>query len=231
MHAATQSDRVTGRSCLLVDDHPILHDALKFTMESLAPGSKVDLATSYNDTRRMIGGGARYDLVLLDLGLPDCSGFDALEGIKSMRPDLPVVVLSGETDRATILHCLDLGAAGYIPKTSRSDQMRHALRMVASGHVYVPREAITGQLADAPLAAKAGAHGTDPRKLGLTDRQCDVLRLMLRGMPNKLICRELDLAEGTVKVHVSAVLRALGVRNRTQAVVAAARLGLKLSED
>jgi DNA-binding NarL/FixJ family response regulator len=137
------------------------------------------------------------------------------------------VVLSAEIDRETILRCLDLGAAGYIPKTYHADVITHALRLIASGHVYVPREAIDPRR-DANEPIRLRSAGSDPRGLGLTDRQCDVLRLILRGLPNKLICRQLDLAEGTVKVHVSAVLRALGVRNRTQAVIAASRLGLRM---
>ena len=146
---------------------------------------------------------------------------------------------------------------GYSLVGRPSQVISDALRLVASGHVYLPREALGRDFlretparpgvaageppsasgfapprapAPPPVAASAGAT-LDPRKLGLTDRQCDVLRLILRGLPNKLICRQLDLAEGTVKVHVSAVLRALGVRNRTQAVIAASRMGLRIRLD
>ena len=110
-----------------------------------------------------------------------------------------------------------------------------ALQMVAAGHMYVPKEVVTntGWTPANAMSRMQPARATsrDPRSLGLTGRQCDVLRLILRGLPNKLICRELDLAEGTVKIHVSAVLRALGARNRTQAVIAANQLGLKLATE
>ncbi|MCD6681013.1 MAG: response regulator transcription factor [Burkholderiaceae bacterium] len=212
---------------LIIDDHPLMRDAIRITMDSVAPGSRIDLAGSYAEARRMLATNVPYDFTLLDLNLPDCAGFDALRGLREHFPHLPTVVLSAEIDRETILRCLDLGAAGYIPKTYHGDLITHALRLVSSGHVYVPREAIDPRHgAKEPIRSRHVQN--DPRHLGLTDRQCDVLRLILRGLPNKLICRQLDLAEGTVKVHVSAVLRALGVRNRTQAVIAASRLGLRI---
>ncbi|MFP5412437.1 MAG: response regulator [Gammaproteobacteria bacterium] len=250
-------------SALIIDDHPLIRDAVRMTLASLGPGGRIDMADSFASARRLLESGAEWDFALLDLSLPDCEGFEGLAAFRELRPTLPTIVLSGRTDRETILRCLDLGAAGYIPKTSQSDVISDALRLVASGHVYLPREALGRDFlrevplrpgvaaseppstsgfppphgfapprvpAPPPVAASAGA-ALDPRKLGLTDRQCDVLRLILRGLPNKLICRQLDLAEGTVKVHVSAVLRALGVRNRTQAVIAASRMGLRIRLD
>lgn len=244
-------------SALIIDDHPLIRDAVRMTLASLGPGGRIDMADSFASARRLLESGAEWDFALLDLSLPDCEGFEGLAAFRELRPTLPTIVLSGRTDRETILRCLDLGAAGYIPKTSQSDVISDALRLVASGHVYLPREALGRDFlretparpgvaageppsasgfapprapAPPPVAASAGAT-LDPRKLGLTDRQCDVLRLILRGLPNKLICRQLDLAEGTVKVHVSAVLRALGVRNRTQAVIAASRMGLRIRLD
>lgn len=214
---------------LIIDDHPLMRDAVSMTMDSIAPGSRIDLASSFAEARRMLAVNASYDFTLLDLNLPDSAGFEALKALRAQYPQLPTVVLSAETDRETILRCLDLGAAGYIPKTYHGDVISHALRLISSGHVYVPREAIDARR-EAQEPVRARPAGGDPRGLGLTDRQCDVLRLILRGLPNKLICRQLDLAEGTVKVHVSAVLRALGVRNRTQAVIAASRLGLRMSD-
>lgn len=220
---------------LLVDDHPIMCDALRYTLEAVAPGSRVEFGASYTEARRLLADGSRFDCILLDLGLPDTDGYDALQGLRLLRSDTPVVVLSADGERDTILRCLNLGAQGFIPKTVHHDVLRHALQMVASGHMYVPKEVVT-HAGWSPANASARAVQTkpatrDPRSLGLTGRQCDVLRLILRGLPNKLICRELDLAEGTVKIHVSAVLRALGARNRTQAVIAANQLGLRLATE
>ncbi|MFA7665448.1 MAG: response regulator transcription factor [Burkholderiaceae bacterium] len=251
-----------GVSALIVDDHPLIRDAVRNTLAALEPASRIDTADSFAAATRLLESETDWDFALLDLHLPDCEGFDGLKAFRDLRPGLPTIVLSGRTDRETILKCIDLGAAGYIPKTSHSDTISDALQLVATGHVYLPREALGHEawpVRSGPLLpAGAAEHATtivadhtaigvgtagaapgqprpapaqrvDPRSLGLTGRQCDVLRLMLNGLPNKLICRRLDLAEGTVKVHVSAVLRALGVRNRTQAVVAVSQMGLCLS--
>ena len=220
---------------LLVDDHPIMSDALRYTLETIAPDARVEFASSYGEARRVLAEPDRIDCILLDLGLPDSDGYDALQGLRLLRPDTPVVVLSADGERETIMRCLNLGAQGFIPKTVHHDVLRYALQMVVAGHMYVPKEVIThsGWTPANPMArpAPAKAPSRDPRSLGLTGRQCDVLRLILRGLPNKLICRELDLAEGTVKIHVSAVLRTLGARNRTQAVIAATQLGLRLAAE
>ena len=173
------------------------------------------------------------DLVLLDLNLPDTVGTSGVEAIRQRFPRVPVMVLSAAHDRATIDRCLRAGASGFLAKTASGERLGTAVRAVAGGGIYVPRDAEGTPARASWAAAHAGAPGgprAEARDLGLTDRQSDVLRLILRGLPNKLIGRQLQLAEGTVKVHVSAVLRALGVRNRTQAVLAANRLGLKLPD-
>ena len=224
-----------ARRFLLLDDHPIMSDALRYTLESIAPESRIEFAASYGEARRLLAEGNRIDCILLDLGLPDSDGYDALQGLKLLRPDTPVVVLSADGERETIMRCLNLGAHGFIPKTVHHDVLRYALQMVVAGHMYVPKEIVTqtGWTPSNPMArpVQARTPSRDPRSLGLTGRQCDVLRLILRGLPNKLICRELSLAEGTVKIHVSAVLRVLGARNRTQAVIAANQLGLRLATE
>jgi DNA-binding NarL/FixJ family response regulator len=143
---------------------------------------------------------------------------------------VPVVVLSASDQREDIVRAIDLGAMGYIPKSASNLVMLQALRLVLSGGVYLPsialglRETSTAE----PVRAADGASRTTPRELGLTTRQAQVLALILQGKPNKVICRELGLAEGTVKIHVAAILRALNVSTRTQAVIEASRLGLQL---
>lgn len=234
-------------SALIIEDHPLMRDAIRMTIESIMPDGRVDTAESFTEAGRRLQSGADWDFILLDLQLPDSANFDALVAIRELRPNSTAVVLSAHTDRDIILRCIDLGAAGYIPKTHPSAEINHALRQVFSGHLYLPPEVLEREPSprtalpasqpdpfrrDTPGAREPAGptpRSTDPRKLGLTERQCDVLRLILRGLPNKLICRQLDLAEGTVKVHVSAVLRALGVRNRTQAVIAASQIGLRIS--
>lgn len=224
--ATEASTRSSGRQFLLVDDHPILRDAISQTLSDLLPGSHTDLATSIQESKHRVATGRRYDYVLLDLHLPDSTGFDSLAQMRAVVPDTPIVVVSGESSRDTIVRCLEMGALGYIPKSLQADVVRHALRLVISGQTYVPREAL---VAASPTrhVKPATLDPRNPRALGLTARQVDVLRLMMQGLPNKLICRELQLAEGTVKVHVSAVLRALAVTSRTQAVITARDVGVE----
>ncbi len=226
---------------LVVDDHPMMADALRHALLTLERAADVvcvgDLASALSAT----AGEAGFDLALLDLGLPDCAGPDGLARLREERPDLPVVVVSGASDPDTIVTALDLGAMGFIPKTSSREVLLNAVRLVASGGIYVPVEALhpraakatapdatNAQSPEAPATTRAGGAGLTPTDLGLTARQGDVLSLLLKGLPNKLIARKLDIAENTVKVHVRAVLQALDVSTRTQALMAAMRLGLRL---
>jgi DNA-binding NarL/FixJ family response regulator len=135
--------------------------------------------------------------------------------------------VSGSDDTRSVLRALDIGAMGYIPKTSPRDVLLGAVRLVASGGIYVPVEALKAREAGEHAPAAAAPPKTSA-ELGLSARQWEVLGLLLKGLPNKLIARKLDISENTTKIHVSAVLRALGVSSRTQALLAANRLGLRL---
>lgn len=205
---------------LVVDDHPLMAEALGMAMRTLDRATQVETAGNLKSAIAQATESA-FDLCLLDLGLPDCSGLQALEKMRESLPALPVVVVSGSDDPSHVLKALDLGAMGYIPKTSPRDVLLGAVRLVASGGIYVPVEALTAReaLASAP---------PPPSDLGISARQREVLDLLLKGLPNKLIARKLDISENTAKIHVSAVLRALGVSSRTQALIAANRLGLRL---
>src|SRR5262245_818205 len=164
------------------------------------------------------------DLVLLDLNVPGLAGIAGLKAWRRRYPEVPVVVLSSADDRPTVLAAVAAGAAGFIPKSSPNEVLLNALRLVLAGGKYLPPEVLTPVGEGATGAATKQALSLET--LGLTDRQAQVLRLLAAGKSNKLICRELDLAERTVKAHVSALFRALGVTTRTQAAVAAAKLGL-----
>jgi DNA-binding NarL/FixJ family response regulator len=167
-------------------------------------------------------------LILLDLNLPDRNGFSMLTEIRDRYPSIAVVVLSGNQDSPNVMKALDLGALGYIPKSSQSDVMVNALRLVMSGGLYIPPEIFSHESAhDAARLAPGDSQGS-PEYMGLTERQLDVLGLMMQGNSNKTICRILNLAEPTVKNHVTAILKTLNVSNRTEAVVAANNLGWKL---
>jgi DNA-binding NarL/FixJ family response regulator len=211
---------------LIVDDHPMMRGALRDQIEMLDADATVEQSATLADACRALASPVRRDLVVLDLNLPDATGLAALDTLKERFPDVPVVVVSGTVERSAAHRCIGAGAAGFIPKTHSLDRIASAIGAVRRGETYLPAEA--GDATDVGWRSRPSIRPLPgPMQPTLTERQQDVLQLILRGLPNKLICRQLQLAEGTVKVHVSAVLRALGVRTRTQAVLAASRLGMR----
>ncbi|MBV8835863.1 MAG: response regulator transcription factor, partial [Alphaproteobacteria bacterium] len=184
------------------------------------PGEAINVlqAGSAGEGMRQIDAHPDLDAVFLDLNMPDVDGFAALDQIGKHRPELPVILLSSSEDPSDVRRALAAGALGYLPKSSSPQTMMSVLRLVLAGEVYVP-----------PLLLKeeAVANGkSDLRPQALTGRQADVLRLLARGLSNKEIGRELLVSERTVKAHVTAVFKSLGVASRAQAVEAARRAGL-----
>jgi DNA-binding NarL/FixJ family response regulator len=214
---------------LVVDDHALIRDALRGVLKELKENATIVEAVDSRQALRIAHESPDFDLVLLDLNLPDRSGFDVLAELRERHPAISAVVLSALNDRDSVTRALDLGALGFIPKSSSREVMLSALRLVFSGGVYIPPE-ILGRRGAAAKPGRPGANArpTSPRDLGLTDRQVDILALMMQGKSNKAICRSLDLAEPTVKNHVTAILRALKVTNRTEAVIAVGALGWNL---
>ena len=211
---------------LVVDDHPLVRAAMAQLMTQLAGDVEVIEAADLIGGLGAADANADIDLVLLDLNLPGLRGMPALERFRREHPSVPLVVVSMFRDRATVTEALRCGAMGFIPKSSGRDTIINALRLVLGGSVYVPPEAALadGSGDDASLMAFKG-HDRAASDLGLTGRQGQVLGLVMKGRANKEICRDLGLAERTVKAHLSAVLNALKVTSRTQAVIAANRLG------
>lgn len=218
---------------LVVDDHTLIREGLRLVLKELDDEVVVLEAQNCQETLRLAEDNPDLDLVLLDLHLPGVHGFDALAEVRERHPAIPVVVLSATDTRDTVIGALDRGAMGFIPKSSSTRVILGALRLVLSGGVYLPTavlmhadHSIPGATSPPQDASRPSV--SSPAELGLTERQAEVLALMVQGKPNKLICRELGLAEGTVKLHVTAILRALNVCSRTQAVIVVGRLGLKL---
>jgi len=206
---------------LLIDDHVLFREGLKFLLRSLDAALEVDEA---GDCAGALEHAARrgYDLVLLDLKMPGVAGLDALAALREAIPAAPLVVLSGEDSAGVVRAAIEGGAMGFIPKSSTPEVLIQALRLVLARGVYLPPAVL-----DAAAEPSAGT-GSEAALRGLTPRQADVLRCVIQGKSNKVIARELDVSEGTVKAHLSSVLRAFGARSRTEAVFAAAKLGLKL---
>lgn len=229
---------------LLVDDHPLILSALQTVIQGLGDDVEVAGVDSAAGARGALRQDPDFDLVLLDLSLPDADGFELLTELRATYPSLPVVVVSASERSSDVIRAIDLGAMGFVPKRSSNAELNTALKMVMNGGLYVPpfmlgldggtlrSEPDTApsvmQTRGAPLGAdaRADAHQQVPSldRIGLTPRQTEVLALLLKGLPNKLIARELKLSVETVKDHVAAVLRALGVSTRTQAVLAVSQM-------
>jgi DNA-binding NarL/FixJ family response regulator len=215
---------------LVVDDHVLIREALRGVLAELKRDATVFEACDSRQAMALIAEHGDLGLMLLDLNLPDRDGFSVLAEVRANHPAISVVVLSGQQDRASVVKALDLGALGFIPKSGQREVMVSALQLVFAGGIYIPPEILTRT--DAPSTSQLGGtrprQGTTPADLGLTGRQLDVLALMMQGKSNKAICRVLDLAEPTVKNHVTAILKALKVTNRTEAVIAVSELGWEL---
>jgi DNA-binding NarL/FixJ family response regulator len=227
---------------LMVDDHALLREAMRGALTELESEAAIFEASDSRETMRFVEQHPDVDLILLDLNLPDRDGFSVLAELRKCHPAISVVVISAHQDRDNVVRALDLGALGFIPKSAPRKVILAALRLVFSGGVYIPPQALS-QLEPPPVAppraAQSAASGgaravqperppTSPADLGLTERQVDVLALMMQGKSNKAICRVLNLAEPTVKNHVRAILKALKVTNRTEAVIAVSELRWEL---
>ena len=202
---------------LVADDHPLIREAFRHLLTELEGGVVVLEAGDCDGACRLIEQHPDLDLALLDLRLPGAGGLATLEKLRNNHPALPVVVVSALEDAGTVRGALARGAMGFIPKSSSNDVMVSALRLVLSGGRYLPPEILSGDGTASPSSMD---------EVRLTDRQREVLTFMMQGKSNKHICRELGLAEATVKIHVTAILRALKVTSRAQAIVAVNQLGL-----
>lgn len=212
---------------LICDDHPPIRAAVTYIAKELDRNIGIVEAGNASEALQLLERHADIELILLDLHMPGMSGLELLPELKVRFPSLPVVVLSSDDTRATVIDALERGATGYICKSSPTDLLAKFLEHALKGNIVLPTT--VGGTAQAEPAGNAGAAPAALQgmaALGLSPRQLDVLACLLRGMTNKQICRELGMAEGTVKNHVIAVFRALDVSSRAQAVIEASRRGL-----
>lgn len=203
---------------LLADDHGLFREMLAKAIKELSDSVEVLHAGDLARTLDLARGADKIDLLLLDLRMPGMNGLTGLKLLRDMRPDVPVVVLSGESDPDIIRATLQAGSAGFIPKTTRIAALVSALRLVLSGELYIPPAALS--------RAEPGDARTRQGVGTLTPRERDVLKQLIDGSSNKEIGQQLQVEEVTVAVHLRAIFKKLGVKNRTQAVRAALRLGL-----
>jgi DNA-binding NarL/FixJ family response regulator len=213
---------------LVVDDHALIREALRGVLKKVKGQATVLEAPDSSQAIRQIDQNPDLTLILLDLNLPDRNGFEVLADLRNRYPAISIVVLSGFNDRANVVRALDLGAMGFIPKTAQREVMVNALRLVLSGGIYIPPDILARAEVGTASSLAAQKRPASPGELGLSERQLQVLALVMQGKSNKAICRVLDLAEPTVKSHVTAILKALDVTNRTEAVIAVSALGWDL---
>lgn len=202
---------------LVADDHPLVRDALARALHLLEPGAEVLECSDLPQVEQALDTGLP-DLALLDLHMPGMKGRESVRLLCERHPSIRLLVASGDDDPGVIRSVVEAGAAGFLPKSERPEVLRQAIRLVLEGGTYLPSRALLGPGAQLDAAR--------PDAGGLTPRQTDVLRCLMRGAPNKVIARELGLTEGTVKIHIASILRALRARNRTEAVIVARQAGL-----
>ncbi len=211
------------KAVLVIDDHPLYGDALASTLRRAFQDCRVETATTLCDGIERVGADFRPDLVMLDLKLPDVTGLSGFLRLRDRMPDTPILVISALTSPELVHALMAEGAAGFLPKEASSQVMQHALCVVSAGRKYLPPEYAQSRR-DPSLPPDV--HAISQRIAELTPQQTRIMKLICAGKPNKQIAYELQLAEATVKAHITALLRRLGVQNRTQAAVLAESVNL-----
>ena len=203
---------------LIADDHPLFRGALREALNRQFDRVEVAEAGTFERVVERLETGGEVDLILLDLQMPGVRGFSGLMYLRAQYPSLPVAIVSANDDPVVIRHCMEFGAAGFLPKTLGVEALRGAIARVLAGEMWTPPDVELASEADAETAALIRRLAT------LTPQQVRVLMMLSGGLLNKQIAYELGVSEATVKAHVSAILQKLGVDSRTQAVIAAGKI-------
>jgi DNA-binding NarL/FixJ family response regulator len=206
---------------LIVDDHPLFRAGLNALLYELDASVKTAQAATLGEVCDMHDRGEIFDLVLLDMKLPDSEGLDLLQRVKEVFEEALVVIMSATEDPHLIRSAIDMGACGYIPKTTNPAVTVNALRLVLAHGIYLPLNILHGIAMVDVIVAKT----QECPQPSLSERQLDVLQRLLQGKPNKIIARELAIAEGTVKAHLASIYQFLNVTSRSQAMSRAHQLG------
>ncbi|MEO1091457.1 MAG: response regulator transcription factor [Pseudomonadota bacterium] len=205
---------------LIGDDHPLFREALRVALGDACQGEQNSIveAQDIDGIKSLAAANSDLDLILLDLKMPGVVGFSGLVDLRQSYPDVPIVIVSATEERGTIREAITFGAAGFIPKSLGRHEIAAAIQSVLDGEIFVPPHA---QIEDEPSDDERERLEVAKRMSTLTPQQMRVLSLIAEGKPNKIIAYELDVAETTVKAHITAILRKLKVHSRTQAVLAA----------
>lgn len=218
---------------LLVEDHMVVAESLRFLLTEIDPAI---ICSTTGTIAQALQAEGPFDLILLDLKLPDTTGLEGLHAIRQVFDGVPVALLSGEENTQVIRNAIAAGAMGFVPKSASSQVLLAAMRLILAGGTYLPPHVFASwpppSSNETPqtgaIEADQGGLARQPDVARLTDRQLEILMKAVQGKPNKVIARETNLAEGTVKAHLSAAFRMINVSNRTEAVFKAAQLGLTM---
>ncbi len=216
---------------LVADDHELFLKGLELILSDLGNNVELVFAHNYVDIFNIIEKDSDFNLVLTDLAMPGANWLEAIQKIHEKLPETPIIILSAVFDKEIVQKTIEIGAAGYIPKTSSNAVIMSAVKLVLSGGAYIPPELLNNSLKNEFDILKQVEQIPENKEAGenlkiLTPRQIEVIKLIAKGCSNKIIAHELGLTEGTVKLHVTAILKILNVYNRTGAVMEATRLGL-----
>lgn len=213
---------------LIADDHELFLKGLEFVLHMNFPDAEIICAQNYSQIFSCLEKQKDFDLIITDLAMPDANWFDALNKIHQTAVETPIIIISAVFDKEILQKTIEAGVSGYIPKSSSNQLMLSAINLVLAGGVYIPHDmldnAVDNQEINQELHSLKRMMQIKPQKK-LTPRQVEVVKLIAKGLPNKIIAHELGLTEGTVKVHITVILKILGVNNRTGAVMEAVKNG------
>jgi len=223
---------------LIADDHELFLKGLEFILQENFPKTELTTAQSYTDIFSILEQKDSFDLIITDLAMPGANWLSAITKIHQLLPETPIIIISAVFDKEILQQTLDVGVAGYIPKTSSNTLIVSAINLVLAGGVYIPHELLYSAkitplspekqkeyMAPLKTLEKLTVNNTESTSKGLTGRQIDIVKCIAEGLSNKQIAYKLNLTEGTVKVHITVILKILNVKNRTSAVIEAAKRG------
>jgi DNA-binding NarL/FixJ family response regulator len=213
---------------LIVDDHALIREALRSVLKQLKPKPVVFEAANSGRAMQIVEKHPDLGFILLDINLPDRDGFSVLRELRDRYPTIAIIILSASNDQDMVKRAFSLGALGFIPKTTGREVMLNAIQLVLSGGLYIPSEVLDCKEPTSPQLPNKLATQEFHDSLGLTDRQVEVLALLMKGKSNKVIAKSLSMAVPTVKNNITTVLKALKVTSRTEAVIKVGRMGWEL---
>lgn len=205
---------------LIADDHPLFREALRGAISRAVPNARLREAHNVDALYAMVESEPDADLLMLDLNMPGVHGFSALVHLRAQFPQLPVLMVSAREEPAVMRRALDHGASGFVPKSADAETLARAVAQVLDGDRFIPEAAASA------AGVSPGEHDVAARLRDLTPQQFRVLQMLGAGRLNKQIAYDLNVSEATIKAHVTAILRKLGVTNRTQAVLMAGKLAV-----